>query len=126
MARENRRRRRSPVKDWSALSIGIITVSTIVAAATVAAAININRKSGGLAVTNQSDALLTEVADVISILSLGAYLAVAFTGLWALFRKSPMEQEPLVKLSAIGLYAQVFAAVIFASIAIFGPVIAGI
>lgn len=127
MARENRRRRRrSPGKDWSAVSVGIVTMATIIAAATVAAAINISRETSGLADANQGDAPLAGIAAFLSALSLGAYLVATFTGLWSLFRKPASEQEPLVKMAAAGLYAQIFAAVIFAFLAILGPLITGI
>lgn len=123
MARENHRRRHRPGKDWSTVSIGIVTVATVIAAATVAAAINVNRKTAGLTSANQGDTPLAGVAAVISILSLGAYLAAAFAGLWALFRKLPMEQEPLVKLAAVALYAQIIVVVVFPSVVIFGPLL---
>ena len=125
MARENRRRQRSRATDWATVSIGIITVATIIAAATVAAAINISRGAAGLgAPSSQGNILFPGIAAGIALTSLGFYLAAVFTGLWSLFRKLSSEQEPLVKLAAFGFYIQVFAAVIFASVVIFGPLIA--
>lgn len=117
MPQASRRRRRTT--DWAAASIGIITVATIIAAATVAAIISVNRETGGFAgVPNQGDARMTGIAAGIAVVSLWFYLLVVLAGLGALFGKSSAERELLVKVAAVGLYAQVFAIVTFAVLVI--------
>ena len=92
MARANRRRRSAENADWTTVGIGIITVATIIAAATVAAVININREAAGLSDTpNPSDPRLTGITSGIAIVSLWLYLMTVLAGLWALFKESPAE-----------------------------------
>lgn len=118
MARANRRRRqRDNATDWAAVNIGIITVATIIVAATVAAAISTNRET-----VNWNDARI--VPAVIALGSLWFYFLTVLSGLWAVFRESTAEQRMLTKLTVIGFYAQVFTVVTFAVVAILGPLIA--
>lgn len=118
MSRSNRRRR--PARDWTTVCVGIITLATIIAAATVAASINFSRPQPA-PIADYGPIHPTVVAGSIALFSLWAYLFVVFTGLLALFIATADEQEPIARLAALAFYAQVFAVVIFASIIILGP-----
>lgn len=61
---------------------------------------------------------MTGIAAGIAVVSLWFYLIVVLAGLGALFGKSSAERESLVKVAAVGLYAQVFAIVTFAVLVI--------
>ena len=102
--------------DWTAVSIGIMTIATIVAAGTVAAAISVSREA-----TNGIAAIVTGLAVGIAWASLAMYYAVIVMGLSTLFRTSSSERGQQAKRAAIGLNIQVYAVVIFALIAIVGP-----
>lgn len=115
MTRSNRRRR--PARDWTTVCVGIITLATIIAAATVAASVNFSR----LPAADYGPIHRTVIAGSIALFSLWAYLFVVFAGLLALFGPTSNEQEPIARLTALAFYAQVFAVVIFASIIILGP-----
>ena len=119
-----RTRRRQPAQDWTGVSIGIITVATIIAAATVAASVNLTQGqvSEMPSATANHDALrLTAVAGSLALFSLWAYLCVVSAGLVALFGATAREQSPIARLTVIAFYAQVFAVVIFASVIILQP-----
>lgn len=119
LTRRRNRLRRQPARDWTAVSIGIITVATIIAAATVAAYINLDQASATPPATSNQDALpLTTVPGFVAFLSLWAYLGVVSASLVALFGATAAVQRTLVQLTAFAFYAQVFAVVIFAWIII--------
>ena len=103
-------------RDWILVGIGILTVGTGLAAAATA---------GAIAVVGESDkwgsvliAWLPVAAVVVSLL---AYCVVVVTSLATVFREFAADQEREIKLSAIALYFQVFALVVFAISTIVGP-----
>ena len=107
--------------DWVAVGMGIMTIATIVAVATAAAAIALVREYAS------GDYLLVTVAAAIfAAASLGAYYAVVLIGLLALFQESTSGRKERTKLAAAILGFQIATVVIFAFIAIFGPLLAGI
>lgn len=113
------RLRRQPARDWTAVSLGLITVATIIAATTVAAYINLAQAPATPPATPNQDALrLSTVPGLIAFFSLWAYIGVVSAGLVALFGTTAAVQRALVQLTAIAFYAQVFAVVIFAWIII--------
>ena len=59
-----------------------------------------------------------------ALASLVAYYAVVVTGLSTLFRAAPPDREKEAKRSPIALNLQVFAALVFAVVAIVGPLLA--
>ena len=117
LTRRRTRLRRPPARDWTAVSIGIITVATIIAAATVAAYINLAQVPPS-ADPNQDRPPSTGIAGIIAYYSLWAYFGVVSAGLIALFGATAAEQRVMVRLTAIAFYAQVFAVVVFASVII--------
>lgn len=107
--------------DWAAVGIGLMTIATIVAVATAAAAIALVREYAS------GDSLTVIVAAAIfAAASLGAYYAVILIGLLALFLEVPSERKDRTKLAAAILGLQIAMVVIFAFIAIFGPLAAGV
>ena len=120
LTRRRTRSRRPPARDWTAVSIGLITVATIIAAATVAAYINL-AQAPPPATPNQDALRLPTVPGIIAYYSLWAYIGVVSAGLVALFGATAAAQRTLVQLTAIAFYAQVFAVVIFAWIIILQP-----
>ena len=117
LTRRRNRLRQQPARDWTAVSLGLITVATIIAAATVAAYINLSQATPP-ATPNQDAQRLSTVPGIIAYYSLCAYLGVVSAGLAALFGATAAAQRTLVQLTAIAFYAQVFAVVIFAWIII--------
>ena len=119
LTRRRNRLRQQPARDWTAVSIGIITVATIAAAATVAAYINLTQAPATPTTPPDQGALRsTVVAAIVAFCSLWVYLGVVSAGLLALFGATAVEQRALVRLTAFAFYAQVFAVVIFAWIII--------
>ena len=107
--------------DWAVVGIGMMTIATIVAVGTAAAAIALVREYAS------GDALpITTVAGGFAAMSLIAYYAVIIIGMATLFQGSPSEREKWTRRLAVLLGIQVMAVVIFAFIAIFGPLLAGI
>lgn len=120
MLTRRRRLQRQPARDWTAISLGLITVATIIAAATVAAYINLSQAAAP-ATPNQDVPGSTGVAGIIAYYSLWAYIGVVSAGLMALFGATAVEQRALVRLTAFAFYAQVVTVVIFAWIIILQP-----
>ena len=106
--------------DWAAVGMGIMTIATIVAVATAAAAIALVREYAG-----GDPLLIVTVAAGFAAMSLVLYYAVIVMGLSALFQESPSEREKRARRLAVVLGLQVMAVVIFAFIAIFGTLFAG-
>ena len=107
--------------DWTAVGMGIMTIATIVAVATAAAAIALVREYA-----NGVSLAITVAASSFAATSLIAYYVVIIIGLATLFQESPAEREKWARRLAVALGIQVLAVVIFAFIAIFGPLLAGI
>ena len=107
--------------DWAAVGIGIMTIATIVAVATAAAAIALVREYA-----NGATLPIATAAGGFAAMSLIAYSVVILIGLATLFQESPSEREKWTRRLAVMLGIQVMAVVIFAFIAIFGPLLAGI
>ena len=118
LTRRRTRLRQQPARDWTAVSLGIITVATIIAAATVAAYINLAQASPPPTIPSQDALRLSTVPGIIAYISLWAYLGVVSTGLIVLFGTTDAEQRAIVRWTAIAFYAQVFAVVVFAWIII--------
>ena len=104
--------------DWVTVGISIVTIATIVAAATTAAAIGIV-----LETTNDDALPITWLAVGAALASLAAYYTVVMTGLSTLFRAALPDREKEAKRSAIALNLQIFAALVFAAVAIVGPLL---
>ena len=116
---EPRSDRESP--DWAMVGIGIMTIATIVAVGTAAAAIAIVGEYA------DSDSLvIAAIAGVFAAMSLSVYYVVIVIGLSMLFMESLSVREKWARWLAVALGIQVMALVIFAVIAIFGPLLAGI
>ena len=106
--------------DWAGVSIGIMTVATIIAAATAAAAISVV-----IGDTDEDETAATMVASVMAVASLVAYYMAVLAGLTALFLQSPPGRRLLVLWSA-GLFAvQTGIGVAFAAVAILGSLLFG-
>ena len=107
--------------DWAAVGMGIMTIATIVAVATAAAAIALVREYAS------GDTLpIATAAGGFAAVSLGAYYGVILTGLLALFLETPFERKERTKLAAAILGFQIAMVVIFAFIAILWPLAAGV
>ena len=104
--------------DWVAVSLGLMTIATIIAAATSAAAIGVVRGD-----TDEDVTTLTTVAAAAAVASLFVYYAVVATGLAALFRQSPPERRNWVMLSAASLTSQISIVVAFALLTIVDPLL---
>ena len=104
--------------DWVAVSLGLMTIATIIAAATAAAAIGVVRGDTDADVTT-----LTTVAAAGAVASIAVYYLVVLAGLAALFRKSPPERRRWVTLSAVLLTGQVSVVVAFALLTIVEPLL---
>lgn len=117
LTRRRTRLQRPPARDWTAVSIGLITVATIIAAATVAAYINLAQVPPSTDPAQDAPPS-TGVPGGIAYFSLWTYLGVVSAGLMALFGATAAEQRVMVRLTAIAFYAQVFAVVVFAWIII--------
>ena len=107
--------------DWVSVGIGIMTIATIVAVATAAAAITIVREyaSGG-------SLTVTIAAGYTAAVSLAAYYAVIVIGLSTLFLETASERKERTKWSASFLIFQIVLVVAFALTAIFGPLVTGV
>ena len=107
--------------DWAAVGMGLMTIATIVAVATAAAAIALVREYAS------GDTLpIATAAGGFAAVSLGAYYGVILTGLLALFLETPFERKERTKLAAAILGFQIAMVVIFAFIAILWPLAAGV
>ena len=110
--------------DWKTLSIGVITVSTIITAAMVAVAIvyvpEIAKQIQ--AADPDSPLLIIAIAGKLSIsVTLIAYYAVIVTGMRIMFEPPPdMQRKELVKTGA-ALIAQVTAVIFFTMLLVFQP-----
>ena len=102
--------------DWIVVGVGVMTVGAAIATATALGASNAARESG-----NGNSELIAYLAVGAAVVSLGTFLVVVVTSLSTLFRRSPLDQEREIKRSAVGLYVQVFAAILFALLGIVGP-----
>lgn len=107
--------------DWVAVSIGIMTIATIIAVSTVAAAISIVRDDSG-----ESAAAVTVIAGIGASVSIMAYYGVVVMGLSALFLRAPQEGRRRVMSAAGLLTIQVGIGVVFAVVAILGPLLAAV
>ena len=107
--------------DWVAVGMGIMTIATIVAVGTAAAGIALVREYA-----DGDSLVITAGAAGFAATSLIAYYVVIVIGLSTLFQESPPEREKWTRRLAVVLGIQVTAVVIFAFIAIFGPLLAGI
>ena len=105
--------------DWIIVGIGILTVGTGLAAAATA---------GAVAVVGETEswgsALAAWVPVAAAVVSLLAYCVVVVTSLATIFRELRADREREIKRSAIALYFQVFALVVFAISTIIGPLFA--
>lgn len=106
--------------DWVAVGMGIMTIATIVAVATAAAAIALV----GEYASGDTLPIATAAAGFAAI-SLNVYYAVILMGLSTLFQESPSEREKWTRRLAVALGIQVVAMVIFAFIGILVPLAAG-
>lgn len=125
------------VPDWVAVSIGIMTIATIIAVSTVAAAISIVREdfvrhsvgtAQGSAVTatlhiDESSTGVAIIAGAGAAVSIMAYYGVVMMGLSALFLQSAPERRQRVMSSAVLLTIQTGIVVVFALLAILGPLL---
>lgn len=109
--------------DWIVIGIGVMTVAAAIAVATALGASNVAREVAEE--SGSGDSMLIAYATIgPAVVSLGAFFVVVVTSLSTLFRISPSDREREIKRSAVGLYIQVFAAIIFALLAIIGPLFA--
>ena len=104
--------------DWVAVSLGLMTIATIIAAATAAAAIGVVRGD-----TDEDVTTLTAVAAAAAVASLFVYYGVVLTGLAALFRQSPQGRRHWVMLSAVLLTSQISIVAVFALLTIVEPLL---
>ena len=104
--------------DWVAVSLGLMTIATIIAAATAAAAISVV-----IGDTDDDATTLTTIAAAAAVASLFAYYGVVVTGLAALFRPSPTLRRRWATLSAVLLTGQVSVVVVFALLTIVEPLL---
>ena len=106
--------------DWAAIGMGIMTIATIVAVGTAAAAIALVREYA-----NSHSLLIAAAGGTFAAISLNVYCVVIIMGLSTLFLESLSDREKWTWRLAVALGIQVMAVVIFAFIAIFGTLFAG-
>ena len=106
--------------DWAVVGIGIMTIATIVAVGTAAAAIALVGEYA-----NGATLPIATVAGGFAAISLNVYYTVILMGLSTLFMEPLSEREKWTRRLAVALGVQVMAMVIFAFIAILVPLAAG-
>ena len=104
--------------DWVIVGISIVTIATIVASATAALAVGIVWER------TSEDLPLIWLAVSPAVASLIAYYGVVVAGLSPLFKRSQADREREARHSAKVLLLQIYAALVFALVAIVGPLLA--